>query len=250
MSSAPDALIGYTGFVGGNLARQRRFDALYNRQNIDEMRGRPYGTVYCAAAPGTKWLANKRPRDDWRAISLLWEVLATVDAERFVLISTVDVFANPRDVDEGSRATTEGLHWYGINRLNLEVRVAGRFGRRAMIVRLPALFGRGLKKNALFDLMAGRRLGNIMPGDRYQWRPLDGLAETIDAAADCGLPLLHLVSEPISMGAVRDRFFAGARIGRAKRRAVDYCVRTRYPQFKLTGPEVERSMEAYLAGNA
>ena len=31
-----DALIGYTGFVGGNLQNQRRFDFLYNSKNIEK----------------------------------------------------------------------------------------------------------------------------------------------------------------------------------------------------------------------
>jgi len=33
------ALIGYTGFVGGNLLAQRGFDALFNSRNIEEIAG-------------------------------------------------------------------------------------------------------------------------------------------------------------------------------------------------------------------
>ncbi|WP_240726031.1 MULTISPECIES: hypothetical protein [unclassified Escherichia] len=59
-----DALIGYSGFVGTTLLRQRRFDALYRSTNIDEIFGKTFDTVVCAAAPAQKWLANKDPADD------------------------------------------------------------------------------------------------------------------------------------------------------------------------------------------
>ena len=34
------ALIGYTGFVGSNLLRQRAFDATFNSKNIEQISGR------------------------------------------------------------------------------------------------------------------------------------------------------------------------------------------------------------------
>jgi hypothetical protein len=34
------ALIGYTGFIGSNLARQFDFDDFYNSKNIDDIAGK------------------------------------------------------------------------------------------------------------------------------------------------------------------------------------------------------------------
>ena len=44
------ALIGNTGFVGGNLRRQVRFDVLVSSSNVDELRGRSFELVACAGA--------------------------------------------------------------------------------------------------------------------------------------------------------------------------------------------------------
>ena len=38
-ATMPDALIGHTGFVGGNLAAQHRFDAVFHSKTIESVRG-------------------------------------------------------------------------------------------------------------------------------------------------------------------------------------------------------------------
>ena len=58
------ALIGYTGFVGGNLLRQFAFTDLYNSTNIETIAGRAYDLIVCAGAPGVMWKANKEPALD------------------------------------------------------------------------------------------------------------------------------------------------------------------------------------------
>jgi hypothetical protein len=73
-----------------------------------------------------------------------------------VLISTIDVFKNPVGTDEDIPLTTDGLHAYGINRLAFE-QMAAEIVRNCHIVRLPALFGRNIKKNFIFDLI------NVIP---------------------------------------------------------------------------------------
>src|SRR5947209_18546431 len=97
------ALIGYTGLVGGTLLRQTRFDDLYNRGNIESIAGRSYDLLVCAGAPAQKWLANREPGPDRANLERLMTALATVKARQVVLISTVDVWPIPVDVDEGSR---------------------------------------------------------------------------------------------------------------------------------------------------
>lgn len=151
-SSAPTALIGHTGFVGGALLRQTRFDACFNSANITEIEGARFGTLVCAAAPGSMLEANRAPERDKAAIDALIARLDSVEAERFVLISSIAVLADfaGRD-DEGTSAFQQTLA-YGRHRRALEAFVEDRFPG-SLIVRLPALFGAGLRKNFLFDLM-------------------------------------------------------------------------------------------------
>ena len=121
------ALIGYSGFVGQTLLRQRSFDDLYRSTNIQDIRGKSYDLVIGAGAPAKKWLANKDPEGDRLAIDTLISHLSEVKARTFVLISTVDVFKKPVEVDEDTVIDTEKLHPYGFNRWRLEQFVHNHF---------------------------------------------------------------------------------------------------------------------------
>ena len=146
------ALIGYSGFVGQTLLRAASFDHLYRSTNIQDITGHSFDLVVCAGAPAQKWLANKEPAADARSIDSLMDCLRTIQASRFVLVSTVDVFGKPVCVDETCAVETEGLHPYGFNRWRLEQFVRSTFAE-ALIIRLPGLVGHGLKKNILFDFL-------------------------------------------------------------------------------------------------
>ena len=82
-----NALIGYTGFVGSNLAEQAPFEHLYNSKNIEEMNGEHFDTVVCAGVSAVKWLANKEPENDRANIAKLEATLASIKAKKFILIS-------------------------------------------------------------------------------------------------------------------------------------------------------------------
>ena len=145
-------LIGHSGFVGGALLRQMRFDACYNSATIAQIEGRTFATLVCAAAPGSMLEANRAPERDAAQIDALIARLATVRAERFVLISSIAVLADfAGGDDEGTQAFQQDLA-YGRHRRALEAFVESHFPG-SLIVRLPALFGQGLRKNFLFDLL-------------------------------------------------------------------------------------------------
>lgn len=146
-----DALIGRTGFVGSTLLRQRAFGAAYNRSNIHEARERAFKTVVCAAAPGSMFEANRFPEADTAAVDALIEHLDTLRTERFVLISTIAVLADFASGADEETDNFQGDLAYGRNRRRLEVFCAQRF-EHCTTLRLPALFGPGLRKNFLFDI--------------------------------------------------------------------------------------------------
>ena len=147
-----DALIGHTGFVGQNLASQHSFAATFNSSNIDDAAGRKFDIVVCAAASATMWAANKDPDGDRAKIDGLIEQLRRIAAGRFVLISTIAVLDTANAGYTESLARYEREKAYGRNRRALETAIESIFPQ-SHILRLPALFGRGLKKNFLFDIL-------------------------------------------------------------------------------------------------
>ncbi|WP_374600966.1 pyridine nucleotide transhydrogenase [Niveibacterium sp.] len=200
------ALIGYTGFVGSTLRRQTVFPSLYRSSNIDDIAGRRFDFVVCAAAPAQKWLANREPDKDAAVIDGLISSLRSFDAKKFVLISTVDVFSNPVGVDELTLPTYEGLEAYGKNRLRLEEFVTSHF-EDSMVVRLPGLVGPGLKKNVIYDFVHNNNVDVIDTRNVFQFYPMVNLWADIQVALSAGLKLVHLTAEPISVGKLAEDAF-------------------------------------------
>lgn len=151
--SPPDScLIGHTGFVGGHLAQQAHFASRFTRVNISDSAGRRFDTVVCAAAPGSMFEANRFPERDQENIQALVNALSRITAKRFVLISSIAVLAHAARGDDETTTAFEQTHAYGRNRRALEEYCEKKF-MHCLIVRLPALFGHGLRKNFLFDLL-------------------------------------------------------------------------------------------------
>lgn len=193
-----DALIGHSGFVGSALMRQRSFDALYRSTDINEIRDRRFDLVICAAAPAQKWIANRNPDADRQSIQRLMEQIDTIECRHFILVSTVDVFGQPRAVDENSPVCETGLHPYGLHRRQLELFVQQRFPD-SLVVRLPGLVGPGLRKNSLFDLHNNNDTYKIDSRGVFQFYPMVSLWFDLQVALTRGIRLLHLTSAPISV---------------------------------------------------
>lgn len=223
------ALIGYTGFVGGLLADRERFDLLIHRANIDLLRRRRLDRVVCAGLPAAKWIANREPEADRANMALLCDTLETVTAESFVLISTIDVYPCTQDADEDFDCGAAPNHAYGRHRLEFEGFVRDRFPR-ALILRLPALFGPRLRKNVLFDLLMSNQLEKVNPTSSFQWYPLERLPEDIERAERHGLELVNLFTEPLPTSAIIDRHFPEAQVGAEAQPVVHYDLHTRHAQ--------------------
>jgi nucleoside-diphosphate-sugar epimerase len=201
-----DALIGYSGFVGSTLLKQKFFQCQYRSTNIGEIKGHSFDTIVCAGAPAQKWIANREPDVDARKIKALIACLETVQCRMFVLISTVDVFKNPVGVNELSPVDEDGLHPYGAHRRLLEKFVATHFANH-LILRLPGLVGPGLRKNVIFDLLNDNNLHAIDSRGTFQFYPMVNLWYDIQTAVDAGLKLVHLTSQPISVAEVAAKGF-------------------------------------------
>lgn len=193
---SPVGLIGFTGFVGGTLMGQAEFDFLYRRRNVHELAADRPATVVCAGAPAAKWLANQKPREDRQNLNRLISALDDTPIRRLILISTVDVYPDPTRVDESSPIDPASNHSYGRHRFHLERFVRERFDQTT-VIRLPALFGRGLKKNFVFDLLNDRPERFTHRDSAFQFYDISRLWLDLLRIVASGLELVNLVGEPV-----------------------------------------------------
>ncbi|MDR2173609.1 MAG: NAD(P)-dependent oxidoreductase [Burkholderiales bacterium] len=200
------ALIGHTGFVGGTLLQQGGADAVFNSSTIGNMANQSFDTIWCAGVSAVKWWANRHPAEDWQGIESLLDVLKTVKCRHFVLISTVDVFQKPIDVDESTPIDTHGLQPYGKHRYDVECFVTEHFPAHT-IIRLPGLFGEGLKKNIIYDFMHDNEVYKIHSESRLQFYDLAGLHSDCMKAVDAGLSCVHFATEPVFVAEIAREAF-------------------------------------------
>jgi len=146
-----DLLVGSTGFVGGNLLANHAFSATCHSSDVDAWYGTHPDLCVYAGVPAAMFLANADPEADLAVMEKARENLRRIAPKELVLISSIAVYADSRGKDENDEPDTGNLSAYGRNRLQLEHWVREDFPE-ALIVRLPALYGKGLKKNFLYDL--------------------------------------------------------------------------------------------------
>ncbi len=192
------ALVGYTGFVGGNLRQQTSFDAVYNSKNIEELAGKRFDRLVCAGAPAAKWIANRDPEGDKAGLARLMSALDAARIDELILISTIDVYPSLDGADEETAIDATKHHAYGRHRYELEEFVRNRFPCH-LVVRLPGLFGTGIKKNAIFDFLNDNDVHKIHSRACYQFYGLDTIWDDIETARDAGLGLVNLFTEPVAI---------------------------------------------------
>ena len=221
------ALIGHTGFVGQTLLGQATFQALYRSTNIEEIAGHHHDLVVCAGAPAAKWKANQDPAADWAGLLRLMASLERMaGCGRFVLVSTVDVYPVPSAQDETAVLEPGVGGAYGRHRLALERFCQERFD--ATVVRLPALFGRGLRKNAIFDLLNDNGVDKLNPLSTFQFYDMACLWTDLQLVLGAELHTVNLATEPVQLGEVARRVF-GRRLQEQPASAPQhYDLRTRH----------------------
>lgn len=145
-------LIGYTGFVGSNVIDKFNFTNVFNSKNVQDAYGLNPDVLVYAGVRAEKFLANQFPNKDLENIEEAFENIRKINPKQLVLISTIDIYEKPINVDEDSLISTESLHPYGLNRYYLEQWVEKEY-KNALIIRLPGLYGKNIKKNFIYDLI-------------------------------------------------------------------------------------------------
>jgi hypothetical protein len=218
-----NALIGFSGFVGSHLIDRIGDADYYNSKNIETIKGKAYDTVYCAGLYAEKWRINKNPEADLESICSLQKLLSTVSCRQFILISTIDVLdpsiPQSETPDEGG-PVLYSTHSYGRNRRQMEEWVLMNFPN-TYILRLPALFGHGLKKNALYDLIHSNNIDALRSHWQFQWYDVNWLIEDIERIQNGSHSIVNCVTPTISLDQITSMFFPNIRLSDKQ----DICVR-------------------------
>jgi len=211
-------LIGHTGFIGSILKSNLKNYKLFNSKNINSIRKKNFKEIICAGLPASKWKANKNPNKDTVNLNYLMRNLVSIKSDLFILISTIDVH-NDRET-------------YGKNRKKLEIFIKKKFSDY-LIIRLPAVFGKGIKKNILYDLLNNNQISKINKDDKYQWFDLSFLYKEIQKLKKKKTfnKIVELYSPPISNHEII-KYFPQFKINEKKTKNVNYKVRPKKGFYK------------------
>jgi len=192
------------GLVAKHLVQQfndfeiKQFDS----KNVHDLRKEEHDVVFCAAPSAKKWIANASPKiDEDNCLSLI-DHLTSSKIRKIYHFSTVDVFNDPSNVNN-ELCDEYSNHAYGKNRRMIERALLDHFD--ASVIRLPALFGKFLEKNYMFDLMNSNNLHEIRSNSSFQWFDLRHLKSIIEFSEK--INILNLSTEPINTSEIIETFF-------------------------------------------
>lgn len=204
-------ILGHTGVVGTTLMERNKYDLLYNSSNINDFIHQVVDgdelTLCCL--PATKWLVNKDPGADLNNIKNIIEIISQKKYSKVILISTIDVYSDsPLQVDENHSPNIKSLS-YGSNRYLFELMVREYVKTDDLkIFRLPALFGKHIKKNILYDLLHDNNVSSINIDSSFQWYDLDLL--NLDIQKYCeyypSRTLFNFFTEPLHTSFILELF--------------------------------------------
>jgi len=223
------AIIGHTGFVGTNLCQQIDFKFKYNTKNIDDIVEEEFEKVYCAAPSAVKWKANKFPLEDDKHVTRLIDVIRKVKTDKFILLSTIDVYSDPNHVDEDS-SLGSASDTYGRNRAKIEKTVEQLFEKH-LVVRLPALYGEGLKKNYIFDLLNDNNLQKINLNSSFQWYDVSNLSFDLSILETSGVEKFNFAPKPILTEKIVKTYFPQKKDKCFFGNKLSYNVKTKYSKI-------------------
>jgi nucleoside-diphosphate-sugar epimerase len=155
-------LVGGNGFVGSAFARLFAARGLefriIGRDDFEDYRGTSCEVLINANGNSKKYLADREPMTDFDLS--VRSVAKTIEAFRcgiYALLSTGDVYADqsrPELTREDQAIDPVRQGRYGLHKMLAETLVCAT-QTRWLILRMGGLVGPGLKKNAIYDMLAG-----------------------------------------------------------------------------------------------
>jgi sugar phosphate isomerase/epimerase len=203
--------------------------------------------------PAAKWQINQNPEPDQALVYFFRDLLKTVKVKEFILISTIDVYgAKDHDGLSNEDTVPKPDNPYGLHRYMFEQEVRELFPE-AFIIRLPGLYGKGLKKNCIYDFVKNNRTSYILTNSAFQWYDMSYLAQDIENVLESNVKLINLFPEPLDTSIIMD---TAKKVGfkfeepsdKVKRGAAYHICSKHGENAYLYGKEtVEKRLHRYLA---
>lgn len=201
--------MGETGLIGTSLQDQTKFNYCFSSKNIHTIEKylEDGCEIWLSCLPATKWQVNKNLEEDIYNMQYIIKLLRRTKFSTIVLFSTIDVY---EDSPKGSNETyhpTLNKFSYGSNRRFFELMVKDFLDYDNLkIIRLPALFGKHIKKNIVYDLLNNNLVDQIKSTSCYQWYDLKDLYTDVIKRLDSDYIYHNLFPEPIQTQAIIDLF--------------------------------------------
>jgi hypothetical protein len=235
-------LVGNTGLIGNTLKDDLKFDYEFNSRNLEELLHLDIDPneddLFLCCLPATKWLVNQDPSLDLENIFKILSVISKKSYRNIILYSTIDVYIDaPLESDESYVPKISTLN-YGNNRYIFEQLVASTVKHRNLVIlRLPALFGKHIKKNIIFDLLNNNQIDKINYNSKYQWYNLEKLVEDTYYCIGIsnGFSITNLFSEPINTSDVLKLFKINKSQVDTKNNEITYNFKTNTNKHKYVG---------------
>lgn len=186
-------VIGAQGFVGSALAAEavrRGYEVVaVGRGNYDAVKGQSADLLVNAGGNSRKYLDERNPAEGFaRSVASVLQVLQDFRFGRYVQISSGAVY--PREDDpalngEDEPLAPEQMTRYGFHKWLAELLVR-HYAADHLIFRVGGCVGPGLRKNALYDLLAGAPWF-VHPASEFQFMDTRDLARAVFQLHESGL---------------------------------------------------------------
>ncbi len=153
------AVLGSNGLLGQDLVQflGGKFDVTpINRDTYDKNKGKSFDILINANGNSKRFWALNNVYEDFEASTVsVYKSLYDFYFNKYVYISSVDVYANPSDLDltsEDTLITASLLNSYGFHKYLSEQIVQNNL-KNYLILRPSMILGRDLKKGPFYDLL-------------------------------------------------------------------------------------------------
>lgn len=246
-------LIGNTGLIGTTLKDSLSFDYEFNSSNIKKLKDLDIPStadIYLSCLPATKWKVNQDPNGDLNNILDIIDILSTKTFRNIVLYSTIDVYENSVEHSNEDTVPTLPTLSYGSNRYLFELLVQNNLKySKLVILRLPALFGKHIKKNVLYDLLNNNQVEKIQSKSTFQWYNLNKLVNDTEHFINTHETFLrvNLFSEPIDTSEII-KLFNDVKVNN-KTKGASYNYQTKYSHngYFTTANDILNEIRAFVS---